>query len=196
MSNVHKQVVCFSAQCIIKTWFSVQDSEAIWCYLLSGARARHRGRGRPHRRWWSGAYGWSRAALRLSGLHTRPVRGGLGRVRGAERVADQPGPQPYHFCLNKLKQTWISCTQWGGGGIAGFQQTVLTFYALVQHKWNNADIWGFCYLCLITPFLCFHLKSLVHMYVTVVSAVWSFDFAVLYILKAVMRMREIKVGPC
>lgn len=74
----------------------LQDAATGRRHLLSSARARRRG---PWSRW-VGSHGWSRATLRLSWLHARPVPGGLGGVRRAERVAGQPGPHAHHFRLN------------------------------------------------------------------------------------------------
>lgn len=74
------------------TSFSLQGSATLRRDLLAGARAVHRGR-----RGQGGPHGRGGAALRLPRLHAGPVRGGAGGVRGAQRVADQPGAQPHHL---------------------------------------------------------------------------------------------------
>ncbi len=61
--------------------------------LLSAARAVRRGLGEGC------ASDRGRAALCVSWLHSGSVPGRSGRVRGAERVAGQPGALAHHVCV-------------------------------------------------------------------------------------------------
>ena len=87
----------------------LQDSEAGRRHLLPAEGAGHGGQGRARRVRGRGAHGGRRAALRDTGLHPRPVPGGAGGVRGAQRVAGQPGPLPHHLRVRRRRS---SSTPW------------------------------------------------------------------------------------
>ena len=81
-----------------------QDAAAGRRHLLPAAGAGHRGQGRPGRLGRRGAHGGRRAAVCDAGLHPGSVPGGAGGVRGAQRVAGQPGPHPHHLCVKKSRR--------------------------------------------------------------------------------------------